>query len=48
MRRSFFAGTLVLGALMAMSSVAAAPTLVGKAAPDFALKGLDGANLRLS
>jgi peroxiredoxin len=31
-----------------MSSMAAAPTLVGKEAPDFVLKGLDGTNLRLS
>jgi peroxiredoxin len=48
MHRGIFAGSLVIGAVMAMSSMAAAPTLVGKEAPDFALKGLDGANLRLS
>jgi peroxiredoxin len=40
------------GALAALSLVgpswAAPPTLVGKDAPDFALKGLDGRNLRMS
>jgi peroxiredoxin len=40
--------SLALAALVALSSIAAAPTLVGKDAPDFALKGLDGKNLRLS
>jgi peroxiredoxin len=48
MRRGFFAGSLVLCAVVAASSVAAPPTLIGKQAPDFVLKGLDGANLRLS
>jgi peroxiredoxin len=48
MRRGFLAGSLVLCAVVAASSVAAPPTLIGKQAPDFVLKGLDGANLRLS
>ena len=30
------------------SSMAAAPTLLGKDAPDFVLKGMDGRNLRMS
>ncbi len=37
---------LALG--LANASLAAAPTIVGKAAPDFVLKGTDGRNLRLS
>ncbi|HEY0799897.1 MAG TPA: TlpA disulfide reductase family protein [Steroidobacteraceae bacterium] len=48
MRKAFFAGSLILGAAMAALSFAAAPTIVGKPAPDFALRGLDGRNLRLS
>jgi len=44
MRRVLFACGLVLSAVVS----AAAPTLVGKAAPDFVLKGLDGRNLRMS
>jgi peroxiredoxin len=44
--------SVLLGALAASSlgkpSWAAPPTLVGKDAPDFALKGLDGRNLRMS
>jgi peroxiredoxin len=47
-RRALRVGSLALGAAWAFSSVAAAPTLVGKDAPDFALKALDGTNLRLS
>jgi peroxiredoxin len=47
-RARSFAGSLMLGALMTLSSMAAAPTLVGKQAPDFVLKALDGTNLRLS
>jgi peroxiredoxin len=47
------AGSLILGALMIASSMtapatAAAPTLVGKDAPDFVFKGMDGKNLRMS
>jgi peroxiredoxin len=44
MRRVLFACGLVLSAVVS----AAVPTLVGKAAPDFVLKGLDGRNLRMS
>jgi peroxiredoxin len=53
MRRVLLAGSLILGAALTVSSLiassrAAAPTLVGKEAPDFVLKGLDGRNLRMS
>src|ERR1022692_2016266 len=48
MRRALRLCTLVLSATWAASSPAAAPTMVGKDAPDFALKTLAGANLRLS
>jgi peroxiredoxin len=48
MRKALFAGSLILGAAMAALSIAAAPGIVGKQAPDFALRGLDGRNLRLS
>src|SRR5208283_3199540 len=48
MRRILLAGSLVLGATWAAAAPAAAPTLVGRDAPDFALKTLDGSNLRLS
>jgi peroxiredoxin len=40
--------SVMLSALMAASSLAAAPSIVGKQAPDFVLRGLDGRNLRLS
>ncbi|MGO9634233.1 MAG: peroxiredoxin family protein [Steroidobacteraceae bacterium] len=39
---------LIMGAAWAASSPAAAPTMVGKDAPDFVLKTLAGTNLRLS
>jgi peroxiredoxin len=48
MRRACLVGSLVLSAAMAASSIAAAPTIVGKDAPDFVLRGMDGRNLRLS
>ena len=53
MRRVLSGLNLVLGATLAASllvaaSRAAAPTLVGKDAPDFVLKANDGSNLRLS
>jgi peroxiredoxin len=48
MRRVLLAASLILGAALASSSFAAAPTIVGKDAPDFVLKGSDGRNLRLS
>jgi peroxiredoxin len=46
--RGVLLASLALGLSWAASSPAAAPTLVGKEAPDFVLKSLDGANLRLS
>ena len=39
---------MMSAALTAASASAAAPSMVGKEAPDFALKGIDGRNLRLS
>ena len=42
------AGGLILGIAIGAASIAAAPSIVGKAAPDFVLRGLDGRNLRLS
>jgi peroxiredoxin len=48
MRRALLAGGLLLGAALASASLAAAPSIVGKNAPDFVLRGLDGRNLRLS
>ncbi len=48
MRSILLAGSLALGAVWAAASPAAAPTLVGRDAPDFVLKTLDGSNLRLS
>jgi peroxiredoxin len=48
MRRALLAGCLILGAAVAGASLAAGPTMVGKEAPDFVLRGLDGRNLRLS
>jgi peroxiredoxin len=48
MRRAFLLGCLILGPVLAGSAPAAAPTMVGKEAPDFVLRGLDGRNLRLS
>ena len=38
----------VTAACAGLTATAAPPTLVGKEAPDFALKGIDGQNLRLS
>jgi peroxiredoxin len=48
MRKALRVATVILSAAMAASSFAAAPTIVGKEAPDFVLRGLDGRNLRLS
>jgi peroxiredoxin len=48
MRRALLAGSLILGMAMAAAPLAAAPGIVGKPAPDFVLRGLDGRNLRLS
>jgi peroxiredoxin len=53
MRRVLLAGGVILSAVLTVSSLiassrAAAPTLVGKEAPDFVLKAMDGRNLRIS
>src|ERR1700721_1628115 len=53
MRRVLLAGSAVLSAVLTVSSLiapsrAAAPTLVGKEAPDFVLKAMDGRNLRMA
>ena len=48
MRKVLLAGWLILSAVLSTSTIAAAPTLVGKDAPDFVLKGMDGRNLRMS
>jgi peroxiredoxin len=48
MRNALLAGSLILSAALASASLAAAPTMVGKDAPDFVLRGMDGRNLRLS
>src|SRR5208282_3973806 len=48
MRRVLRVCSVVLSAAWAASSAAAAPTMVGKDAPDFVLKTLAGTNLRLS
>jgi peroxiredoxin len=48
MRRALIVGGLILGAALAGVSLAAAPSMVGKTAPDFVLRGLDGRNQRLS
>src|SRR6202012_2622127 len=48
MRRLLLAAGVILGAVLAATSTAATPSIVGKPAPDFVLRGLDGRNLRLS
>src|ERR1700730_17626751 len=53
MRRISPAASVILSAILTVASLiassrAAAPTLVGKEAPDFVLKALDGRNLRMS
>jgi peroxiredoxin len=48
MRRAVRAASLILGLAMTAAALAAAPSIVGKPAPDFVLRGLDGRNLRLS
>ena len=48
MRQVLFFGSMILVVAMAASTIAAPPTIVGKEAPDFALRGLDGRNMRLS
>src|SRR5450631_318541 len=46
--RKVLLASLILGTALATASIAAAPTLLGKDAPDFVLKARDGRNLRLS
>ncbi len=48
MRKLWTAGGLILGSLLSAASIAAPPTLLGKAAPDFVLKSMNGENLRMS
>jgi peroxiredoxin len=48
MRKSLLAAGLIISAALTASSMAAAPTLLGKDAPDFVLKAMDGKNLRMS
>src|ERR1700686_4221632 len=48
MRRVLLAGSLILNAVLTTTSIGAAPTLLGKDAPDFVLKTTDGRNLRMS
>jgi len=48
MRRALLAGGVILGWHGCGGRLGAAPSIVGKPAPDFALRGLDGRNLRLS
>jgi peroxiredoxin len=48
MRKALLVGGVILGLAMAAAPLAAAPSIVGKPAPDFVLRGLDGRNLRLS
>src|SRR5580698_7594175 len=56
MRNVLLAGSLILAAVASVlltavpagASFAAAPTMVGKDAPDFVLKARDGRNLRMS
>src|SRR5271168_811952 len=47
-RAALLAGCLLVSAATAGAALAAAPTMVGKDAPDFVLRGMDGRNLRLS
>jgi peroxiredoxin len=48
MHKALLTASLILGLAMAAAPLAAAPSIVGKPAPDFVLRGLDGRNLRLS
>ena len=48
MRKYLFACVIASGAVLAGPAASASPTLVGRDAPDFVLKGADGKNLRLS
>jgi peroxiredoxin len=46
--RSLLLSAVLSASCLVAASRAAAPTLVGKAAPDFVLKSMDGRNLRMS
>ena len=46
--RSLLLSAVLSASFLVAASRAAAPTLVGKAAPDFVLKSMDGRNLRMS
>jgi len=48
MRRAVRAASVILGLAMSAAALGAVPSIVGKPAPDFVLRGLDGRNLRLS
>jgi peroxiredoxin len=48
MHKILLTAAVILGAVLAAVSLAVAPSIVGKSAPDFVLRGLDGRNLRLS
>ena len=48
MRKTLVACGFAMGALLGAASLSAVPTLVGKPAPDFALRSMDGKNRRLS
>ncbi len=48
MRKALIGAGLILGTALGAASIAAAPTLLGKEAPDFVLKSMDGKNLRMS
>ncbi len=48
MRKLLLVGCALLSTALAGASIAAAPTLLGKDAPDFVLKAMDGKNLRMS
>src|SRR6202140_1085398 len=46
--RNVLLASLILGSALATASIGAAPTLLGKDAPDFVLRATDGRNLRMS
>ncbi|HEV7614436.1 MAG TPA: TlpA disulfide reductase family protein [Steroidobacteraceae bacterium] len=48
MRKVLLVCSLILSAGLSVPALAAAPTLVGKDAPEFVLKARDGRNLRMS
>src|ERR1700742_1298068 len=48
MRKSLIAGIASIGVMLTVPGIAAPPSLLGKEAPDFVLRAMDGRNLRLS